>query len=50
MLAAVGFPSGRDNAAKLAVELSKLQSGERLVDVGCGPVSQPTARTSWGLI
>ncbi|MCE9620857.1 MAG: class I SAM-dependent methyltransferase [Actinomycetia bacterium] len=37
LLAAVGFLSGRDNAAKLAIELSKLQSGERLVDVGCGP-------------
>jgi ubiquinone/menaquinone biosynthesis C-methylase UbiE len=37
LLAAVKFLSGRDNAAKLAIELSGLRSGERLVDVGCGP-------------
>lgn len=37
MVAAVGFLFGRDNAAKLAIELSELKAGERLVDVGCGP-------------
>ncbi|MBI4884718.1 MAG: methyltransferase domain-containing protein [Actinobacteria bacterium] len=37
LLAAVGFLSGRDNAAKMAIDLSGLQPGERLVDVGCGP-------------
>ena len=37
LLAAIGFLSGRDTAAKLAIELSALQPGEHLVDVGCGP-------------
>src|SRR5262245_24490432 len=37
LFAAVSFLFGRDRAAQLAVEISKLQAGERLVDVGCGP-------------
>ena len=37
LFAAVSFLFGRDNAAKLAIELSDLRAGERLVDVGCGP-------------
>lgn len=37
LLAAVGFLSGRDDAAYLAIELAELRSGDRLVDIGCGP-------------
>lgn len=37
LLAAVSFLFGRDHAALLAIELSELRSGDRLVDVGCGP-------------
>lgn len=37
LLAALGFLSGRDDAAQLAIELAELQSGDRLVDIGCGP-------------
>ena len=37
LLAAVSFLFGRDRAAQLAIELSELRSGDRLVDVGCGP-------------
>jgi len=37
LVAAVGFLFGRDDAARLAVELAELRAGERLVDVGCGP-------------
>ena len=37
LFAAVGFLFGRDNAAQLAIELAELRSGDRLVDVGCGP-------------
>jgi ubiquinone/menaquinone biosynthesis C-methylase UbiE len=37
LLAAASFLFGRDRAAHLAIELSGLQSGDRLVDVGCGP-------------
>src|SRR4051812_20777927 len=37
LLAAVGFLFGRDNAARLAIDLVELESGDRLVDVGCGP-------------
>ena len=37
LIAAVGFLVGRDKAATLAIELSGLIAGERLVDVGCGP-------------
>jgi ubiquinone/menaquinone biosynthesis C-methylase UbiE len=37
VLAAVSFLFGRERAAHLAIELSDLQSGDRLVDVGCGP-------------
>jgi ubiquinone/menaquinone biosynthesis C-methylase UbiE len=37
LVAAVGFLSGRDAAARLAIELAELQAGERVVDVGCGP-------------
>jgi SAM-dependent methyltransferase len=37
LVAAVGFLFGRDRAADLAIELSGLRPGERLVDVGCGP-------------
>lgn len=37
LLAAVSFLFGRDHAAQLAIELSGLRSGDRLVDVGCGP-------------
>jgi ubiquinone/menaquinone biosynthesis C-methylase UbiE len=33
----VAFLFGRDHAAQLAIELSGLGSGDRLVDVGCGP-------------
>jgi ubiquinone/menaquinone biosynthesis C-methylase UbiE len=37
LLAAVGFLSGRDRAAALAMDLAGLGPGRRLVDVGCGP-------------
>jgi 2-polyprenyl-3-methyl-5-hydroxy-6-metoxy-1,4-benzoquinol methylase len=37
VLAAVGFLVGRDDAARLAIELADLRPGDRLVDVGCGP-------------
>ena len=37
LLAAFRFLSGRDEAARLAIELADLRSGERLVDIGCGP-------------
>src|SRR5689334_25380292 len=37
VLAGVKFLFGRDNAARLAIELAELGAGDRLVDVGCGP-------------
>jgi ubiquinone/menaquinone biosynthesis C-methylase UbiE len=37
LIAAVSFLFGRDRAADLALELGALRSGDRLVDVGCGP-------------
>ena len=37
LLAAVSFLFGRDDAARLAIDLAGLRSGDRLVDVGCGP-------------
>ncbi|MBI5090380.1 MAG: methyltransferase domain-containing protein [Actinobacteria bacterium] len=37
LVRAVAFLFGRDHAAQLAIELSGLQPGERVVDVGCGP-------------
>lgn len=37
LVAAVGFLSGRDRAAALAIDLADLGPGRRLVDVGCGP-------------
>ena len=37
LLAAFRFLSVRDEAARLAIELADLRSGERLVDIGCGP-------------
>jgi SAM-dependent methyltransferase len=37
LVAAVSFLFGRDRAAQLAIELSELHAGERLVDIGCGP-------------
>ena len=37
LLAAVGFLFGRGGATALALELSGLRSGERLIDIGCGP-------------
>lgn len=37
LVAAVSFLFGRRTAADLAIELSGLRSGDRLVDVGCGP-------------
>jgi SAM-dependent methyltransferase len=37
LLAAVSFLFGRGRAADLAIGLADLQSGDRLVDVGCGP-------------
>lgn len=37
LLAGLSFLFGRDRAARLALELSGLQAGERLVDIGCGP-------------
>lgn len=33
----MSFLFGRDDAAKLAMELAELTPGDRLVDVGCGP-------------
>lgn len=35
--AAVGFLSGRDEAAALAIELTGLRAGQRVIDIGCGP-------------
>jgi SAM-dependent methyltransferase len=37
LFAAVAFLFGRDDAARLAIELADLGRGERLVDIGCGP-------------
>lgn len=37
LVAAVMFLFGRDDAARLAIELAALTHGDRLVDVGCGP-------------
>jgi SAM-dependent methyltransferase len=37
LLAAVMFLGGRRRSADLAIELSGLQPGEHVVDVGCGP-------------
>lgn len=37
LVAAVSFLFGRDDAAKLAIELAALRRGDRVVDVGCGP-------------
>lgn len=37
LIAAVSFLFGRGHAAQLAIELCELRSGDRLVDVGCGP-------------
>ncbi|MDW3215209.1 MAG: class I SAM-dependent methyltransferase [Ilumatobacteraceae bacterium] len=37
LLAAFRFLSGRDEAARLAIELAELAPGDRLVDIGCGP-------------
>lgn len=46
LAAAVSFLFGRDRAAGLAIELTGLRSGERLVDVGCGPgIAVRRART-----
>lgn len=33
----MSFLFGRDDAARLAIDLAGLRSGDRLVDVGCGP-------------
>ena len=37
LVAAVTFLFGRGHAAQLAMQLSGLRPGDRLVDVGCGP-------------
>jgi ubiquinone/menaquinone biosynthesis C-methylase UbiE len=37
LFAAVKFLFGRDDAARLAIDLAELQRGDRLVDIGCGP-------------
>lgn len=37
LAAAVRFLSGRERAADVAIELAGLGSGDRLVDIGCGP-------------
>lgn len=37
LVAALGFLSGRRQAAELAIDLAQLHAGDRLVDVGCGP-------------
>lgn len=37
LVAAVSFLFGRDHAARLAIDLSGLRPGDRVVDVGCGP-------------
>lgn len=37
LFAGIGFLFGRDNAARLAIDLAELRSSDRLVDVGCGP-------------
>lgn len=37
LVAAVSFLFGRDHAAHLAIDLSGLRPGDRVVDVGCGP-------------
>ncbi len=36
-IAAVAFLFGRNQAARLAIDLGGLQDGGRLVDIGCGP-------------
>ncbi len=36
-LKAIAFLFGRDDSARLAIELAGLQNGDRVVDVGCGP-------------
>lgn len=33
----MSFLFGGDRAAQLAIDLSELDAGERLVDIGCGP-------------
>jgi SAM-dependent methyltransferase len=37
LIAAIKFLFGRDDAAQLAIALAALRSGDRLVDIGCGP-------------
>ena len=37
LVAAVGFLFGRERAARLAIDLAELMTGERVVDIGCGP-------------
>ena len=37
LMAAFRFLSGREEAARLAIELAGLGRGDRLVDIGCGP-------------
>lgn len=37
LVAGVSFLFGRSRSAQLAIELSGLREGERLVDIGCGP-------------
>jgi ubiquinone/menaquinone biosynthesis C-methylase UbiE len=37
VIAALSMRSGREGTADLAIELTALAAGERLVDIGCGP-------------
>lgn len=48
LIAAVGFLSGRDHAAQLAIDVSGLGGGDRLVDIGCGPGTAAAKARSLG--
>lgn len=37
LVAALGFLKGRDDSAQVAIDVSGLRSGDRVVDIGCGP-------------
>ena len=37
LVAAIGFLTGRVTSAELAIELAELETGDRVIDIGCGP-------------